>query len=188
MLALDTVVNIRVDHFRDKVPIKMIARKQRVSWNTVRRTIRQDPGAFGNAGKRQPMLGLRGAELERMRSERADPRSVWLPFQLLQSVFDEAGPLDRASGSAGSERSFQHRSVRALRAIRKAIRSHADADTSARGFDAKDREGGGEALLPRLFGINSRPNQREAGSGAEEVRGAGFGRFVSLFSDFDSLT
>ncbi len=37
MPALETVAGIRNDHFRDKVPIKAIARKRRVSRNTVRK-------------------------------------------------------------------------------------------------------------------------------------------------------
>ena len=43
MLALETVVKIRNDHFRDKVPIKAIARKRRVSRNTVRKAVRERP-------------------------------------------------------------------------------------------------------------------------------------------------
>ena len=67
MLALETVVKIRNDHFRDKVPIKAIARKRRVSRNTVR----DGPEAFGSAGKRQPKQGLgSGSMIERSRSGR----------------------------------------------------------------------------------------------------------------------
>lgn len=45
MLALETVVKIRVDHSQDEVPIRAIARKRRVSWNAVR----EDPEALGLA-------------------------------------------------------------------------------------------------------------------------------------------
>ena len=70
MLALETVAEIRVDHFRDKVPIKAITRKRRVSRNTVRKAVREGPEAFGSAGKRQPKLGPWTGELERMLAER----------------------------------------------------------------------------------------------------------------------
>ncbi len=74
MPALETVAGIRNDHFRDKVPIKAIARKRRVSRNTVRKAVREGPEAFGSAaGKRQPKpkLGPWIGDLERMLAERA---------------------------------------------------------------------------------------------------------------------
>lgn len=49
MLALKAVVRVREDHFRDKIRIKVIARKRRVSRNTVRKATRKGPGAFGSA-------------------------------------------------------------------------------------------------------------------------------------------
>ena len=72
MLALETVAEIRADHFRDKVPIKAIARKRRVSRNTVRKVVPEGSEAFGSAaGKRQPKpkLGPWIGELERMFAE-----------------------------------------------------------------------------------------------------------------------
>ena len=54
MLALETVAGIRNDHFRDKVPIKAIARKRGISRNTAGKAVREGPEAFGSAGKRQP--------------------------------------------------------------------------------------------------------------------------------------
>ena len=48
MLALKAVVRIREDHFQDKIRIKVIARKRRVSRNTVSKATRKRPGAFGS--------------------------------------------------------------------------------------------------------------------------------------------
>lgn len=75
MLALETVVKIRADHFRNKVPIKAIARKRGVARNTVRKAVREGAEAFGRAaGKRQPKpkLGPWIGELERMLAESAE--------------------------------------------------------------------------------------------------------------------
>ena len=74
MLALETVAGIRNDHFRDKVPIKAIARKRGISRNTVRKAVREGPEAFGSAGKRQPKpkLGPWIGELGRMLAESAE--------------------------------------------------------------------------------------------------------------------
>ena len=41
MLALETVVKIRIDHFRDKVPINALARKRGVAQNTMREAVRE---------------------------------------------------------------------------------------------------------------------------------------------------
>ena len=73
MLALETVVKIRIDHLRNKVPIKAIARKREVARNTVRKAVREGAEAFGSAGKRQPKpkLGPWIGELERMLAESA---------------------------------------------------------------------------------------------------------------------
>lgn len=67
MLALETVLKIRGDHFRDKVPIKAIAR------NTVRMAVWEGSEAFGSAGKRLPKPKLEPwiGKLERMLSEHA---------------------------------------------------------------------------------------------------------------------
>lgn len=74
MLALETVAEIRENHFRDKVPIKVIARRWQISRNTVRKAIRGGPEAFIRAGKRQPKpkLGPWIGELERVLAERAE--------------------------------------------------------------------------------------------------------------------
>ena len=73
MLALEAVAKIRVDQFRDKVPIKAIMRKRGGARNTVRKAVREDPEAFGSAGKHQPKpkLGPWIGELERMLAENA---------------------------------------------------------------------------------------------------------------------
>ena len=74
MLALETVAGIRNDHFRDKVPIKAIARKRGISRNTAGKAVREGPEAFGSVGKRQPKpkLGPWIGELERMLAESAE--------------------------------------------------------------------------------------------------------------------
>ena len=74
MLALETVAEIRESHFRDKVPIKVIARRWQISRNTVRKAIRGGPEAFVRAKKhqRKPKLGPWIGELERMLAERAE--------------------------------------------------------------------------------------------------------------------
>ena len=54
MLALETVAEIRIDHFRDKVLIKAIMRKRGISRNTVRKAVYEGLEAFGSAGKRHP--------------------------------------------------------------------------------------------------------------------------------------
>ena len=57
MLTLETVVKIRVDHFQDQVPIKVIVRKRRVSRDTSGKAVRKGPKTFGSAGMREPKLG-----------------------------------------------------------------------------------------------------------------------------------
>ena len=51
MLALETVVKIQADHFRNEVPIKAIARKRGVARNTVRKAVREGAEAFGRAAR-----------------------------------------------------------------------------------------------------------------------------------------
>ena len=66
MLALATIMKIRVDHFQDRVLIKAIMWKRRVSRSTVRKAVREDPEAFVSASERQPKPGRWITELERM--------------------------------------------------------------------------------------------------------------------------
>ena len=51
MLALETVVKIRVYHFRDKVPIKAIARKRGARNNGARAADARALGAGSSPGK-----------------------------------------------------------------------------------------------------------------------------------------
>ena len=71
MLALEMVVKVRGDHFRDNVSIKVIARKRGITWNTAPKAVREGPEAFGDAAGRQPKpkLGPWIGELERMLAE-----------------------------------------------------------------------------------------------------------------------
>ena len=71
MLALETVVKIRGNHFRDKVPIKAIARKRGITRNTARKAVRKGSEAFGDTAGCQPKpkLGPWIGELERMLAE-----------------------------------------------------------------------------------------------------------------------
>ena len=54
MLASETVVKIRVDHLRDKVPFKAIAQKRGIARNTARKAVREGSKAFGDAAGCQP--------------------------------------------------------------------------------------------------------------------------------------
>lgn len=66
MLALATIVKIRVDHFQDRVLIAAIRWKRRVSRSTVRKAVREGPEAFVSASEHQPKPGPWITELERM--------------------------------------------------------------------------------------------------------------------------